>query len=151
MIVSGLSIDGARVSIAEVMSGRTKLSCACGSGLIAKKGKVYADHFAHEAGGQGACGEALRLALVDMAADAIGRAGEVKVPGRIDFEFTPVASFRICDSKGVAALEIESRGRLFVLVLHLGGISAADLLTIVAAPTAVLEIDLRALRTAVQN
>lgn len=44
----GVSIDNALVSIEEVNSGKTSLTCLyCGGGLIAKKGKIKEHHFAH--------------------------------------------------------------------------------------------------------
>ncbi len=44
----GVSEDNALVSIEEVPSGKTSLTCLyCGSGLTAKKGKVKEHHFAH--------------------------------------------------------------------------------------------------------
>jgi hypothetical protein len=44
----GVSQDNALVSIEDVPSGKTFLTCLyCGEGLTAKKGKVKEHHFAH--------------------------------------------------------------------------------------------------------
>ena len=44
----GVSADNALVSIEDVPSGKTQLTCLyCGGGLTAKKGKVKQHHFAH--------------------------------------------------------------------------------------------------------
>lgn len=121
MIVSGLDPSGVRISIDDVASGRTRLECDCGSGLIAKKGEVNAAHFAHEAGGQGSCGVALREGLVELAVAAIHDAGEIVVPWREQSKAISVEAVRKLNPAEFAGVQIEAHHRHFILLLRVDG------------------------------
>lgn len=79
----GMTADGRLVSVADVPRG---LACGCrcaecGSRLVAKKGDVVRDHFAHEA--DAACAKALETTAHRLAKQVIAEAGWITVPALV--------------------------------------------------------------------
>jgi hypothetical protein len=123
MIVWGRRADGTRVSIKDAMRGGSeRLKCECGADLVARKGEIYAHHFAHASGGGRVCRHAQTSALCSFASGVLSASEGLVLPvlrGRhrtIEIEEISERAFGECAGLVIASAKGVKRREMAVLL-----------------------------------
>lgn len=153
MIAWGEKANGALVHIDDAAPGMADgLKCACGAPLVARKGSVRTNHFAHKAGTVKACEQAQLNALCKFARRTLLEVGELTLPPIRGKRLTTAVSeireeiFGRCAGVWVTTVKGQKRSEIAVLFIVKRGQKSASEAQFVALQKSAMVIDLTAFR-----
>ncbi|NVD45093.1 hypothetical protein [Qipengyuania atrilutea] len=153
MIAWGEKENGALVHIDDAAPGLADgLICACGAPLVARKGSVRTNHFAHKAGTVEACEQAQLRALSRFARRTLLEVGKLTLPSiqgrRLTTTVDEIREEIIgrCAGLWVTTVKGEKRGEIAVLFFVKRGQKSAFEVQFRALQKSAMVIDLTAFR-----